>query len=216
MEVAIYSPYPEINTLHVEFGNMKIWVHFQPLLVYTLIAKFMGTTWGPPGANRTQVGPMLATWTLLSGQEDKNVASIQGQYRVCWWPGDARSQDISSNNIARILSEHSGLSTDCHITGKGDGKLNFQWTYTCELPMICVYYERNVFRQCDCRWSSENILRLMYKCRPGNATKQRYPRSKAKIVIPCENNVHSSRKYFGSLSSVQNVEIFQTETIILR
>ena len=27
----------------------------------------MGPTWGPPGANRTQVGPMWTTWTLLSG-----------------------------------------------------------------------------------------------------------------------------------------------------
>ena len=27
----------------------------------------MGPTWGPPGAARTQVGSMLATWTLLSG-----------------------------------------------------------------------------------------------------------------------------------------------------
>ena len=34
---------------------------------YTLIARFMGTTWGPSGADRTQVGPMLAPWTLLSG-----------------------------------------------------------------------------------------------------------------------------------------------------
>ena len=27
----------------------------------------MGPTWGPPGADRTQVGAMLAPWTLLSG-----------------------------------------------------------------------------------------------------------------------------------------------------
>ena len=26
----------------------------------------MGTPWGPPGANRTQVGPMLSPWNLLS------------------------------------------------------------------------------------------------------------------------------------------------------
>ena len=32
-----------------------------------LKARFMGSTWGPPGADRTQVGPMWATWTLLSG-----------------------------------------------------------------------------------------------------------------------------------------------------
>ena len=33
-----------------------------------LIARFVGPTWGPSGAGRTQtVGPMLAPWTLLSG-----------------------------------------------------------------------------------------------------------------------------------------------------
>ena len=31
------------------------------------VARFMGPTWGPPGTDRTQVGPMLAPWTLLSG-----------------------------------------------------------------------------------------------------------------------------------------------------
>ena len=33
----------------------------------SLIARFMGPTWGPSGADRTQVGPMLAPWTLPSG-----------------------------------------------------------------------------------------------------------------------------------------------------
>ena len=33
----------------------------------TLIGSFMGPTWAPPGAVRTQVGSMLATRTLLSG-----------------------------------------------------------------------------------------------------------------------------------------------------
>ena len=32
-----------------------------------LTAKFMGSTCGPPGTDRTKVGAMLATWTLLSG-----------------------------------------------------------------------------------------------------------------------------------------------------
>ena len=32
-----------------------------------LVARFMGPTWGLPGADRTQVGPMLAPWSLLSG-----------------------------------------------------------------------------------------------------------------------------------------------------
>ena len=33
----------------------------------SLLARFMGPTWGPSGASRTQVSPMLAPWTLLSG-----------------------------------------------------------------------------------------------------------------------------------------------------
>ena len=35
--------------------------------LHPLIARFMGPTWGPSGAYRTQVGPMLAQWSLLSG-----------------------------------------------------------------------------------------------------------------------------------------------------
>ena len=31
------------------------------------VARFMGPTWGPPGDDRTQVGPMLAPWTVLLG-----------------------------------------------------------------------------------------------------------------------------------------------------
>ena len=33
----------------------------------TQIARFMWPTWDPPGADRTQVGPVLVPWTLLSG-----------------------------------------------------------------------------------------------------------------------------------------------------
>ena len=35
--------------------------------VTSLIASFMWPTWGPPGADRTHVGLMLAPWSLLSG-----------------------------------------------------------------------------------------------------------------------------------------------------
>ena len=33
----------------------------------SLVARFMGPAWGPPGADRTQVGPVLAPRTFLSG-----------------------------------------------------------------------------------------------------------------------------------------------------
>ena len=35
--------------------------------IRSLIARVMGPTWGPSGADRTQMGPMLAPWTLLFG-----------------------------------------------------------------------------------------------------------------------------------------------------
>ena len=51
----------------------RVFSHGSPLLWITLpvamslIARFMGPTWGLSGADRTQVGPMLAPRTLLSG-----------------------------------------------------------------------------------------------------------------------------------------------------
>ena len=39
-----------------------------PLAMATLIARFMGPTWGSSETDRAQVGPMLAPWTLLSGE----------------------------------------------------------------------------------------------------------------------------------------------------
>ena len=41
--------------------------YFRYHMLIPLIAKFLRPTWGPSGADRTQVGPMLGPWTLLSG-----------------------------------------------------------------------------------------------------------------------------------------------------
>ena len=59
LEVIIMTTYSAVS------DHLASW-----LLIFsadTQIARFMGPTWGPSGAGRTQVGPMLATWTLLSG-----------------------------------------------------------------------------------------------------------------------------------------------------
>ena len=59
------------NKLHswvvpFEIREFKV-VELIDILVPSLIARFMAPTWGPSGADSTQVGPMLAPWTLLSG-----------------------------------------------------------------------------------------------------------------------------------------------------
>ena len=49
------------------------------------IASFMGPTWGQSGADRTQVGPKLAPWTLLSGfrwSKFRSTASSRQLYRL--------------------------------------------------------------------------------------------------------------------------------------
>ena len=45
------------------------------------IGKFMGTTWGPPGSCRPQIGPMLAPWTLLSGKAASTVMAITWTFK---------------------------------------------------------------------------------------------------------------------------------------
>ena len=49
------------NSAYVDSGESSEWTSS------SLKAMFMGPTWGPSGADRTQVGPMLNPWTLLSG-----------------------------------------------------------------------------------------------------------------------------------------------------
>ena len=47
----------------------------------SLIARCVGPTWGPSGADRTQVGPMLAPWTLLNGLLS-TISELKDVY--CW------------------------------------------------------------------------------------------------------------------------------------
>ena len=52
----------------------------------------MGPTWGPSGADRTQVGPILAPWTLLSG----DLYSLNGKtsHRKFLWSLEAVRLDV--------------------------------------------------------------------------------------------------------------------------
>ena len=63
VELTLITVSKPATKLVVTFEN---YIRFVDCLI-TLIARLMGPTWGPSGAGRTQVGPMLAPWTLLSG-----------------------------------------------------------------------------------------------------------------------------------------------------
>ena len=53
----------------LKVAYMYIYIYITELSLLStstsLIARFMGPTWGPSGADRTQVGPMLAPWTFV-------------------------------------------------------------------------------------------------------------------------------------------------------
>ena len=92
------------NTLELSSLIIMLWFspkypqqihHSSPLRVgYATpqIARFMGPTWGPSGADKTQVGPMLAPWTLVSGIFSV-FNTVHSPYIVChfslynsWYP----------------------------------------------------------------------------------------------------------------------------------
>ena len=73
----------------------------------------MGPTWDPSGADRTQVGPMLAPWTLLSGVLLKSTKMVSLQHEpskvMCVSYKNNENQDrhptlnIYINYMARLL-----------------------------------------------------------------------------------------------------------------
>ena len=65
---------------------------FVKISMPTLIAKFMGPTWGPFWSCRPQMGPMLAPWTLLSGQWSLSLKTFVRIINI--WEADRRSHGI--------------------------------------------------------------------------------------------------------------------------
>ena len=60
-----------------------------------LIVRFMGPTWGPSGADRTQVCPMLAPWTLLSGTAPMTWAKPSSKcYSAVWITGSSWNKSV--------------------------------------------------------------------------------------------------------------------------
>ena len=70
----------------------------------SLIARFVGPTWGPSGADRTQVGPMLAPWTFRSGLS----------YLILWNRIAFLSVRIKYHMIDEVNAIKPGIKVDLH------------------------------------------------------------------------------------------------------
>ena len=100
----------------------------------TLIPMFMGPTWGPSGADRTQVGPMLASWTLLS-EEVRNFTNERSTLDDCISDTKPESKVKQWSNLT-ILH---GTKLIWHVTTK---VCNIWWRHQMEtfsaLLALCV------------------------------------------------------------------------------
>ena len=106
MKYYILSVTVEIAYVQLKKPYDKLWINFEMSRTWwyvhiTLIARFMGPTWDPSGADRTQVGPMLAPWSLLSGYKPKidRLLAPQMAVMLMYW-----TQNLSS--LWRQMSKH--------------------------------------------------------------------------------------------------------------
>ena len=76
------------------------YAYWQPQTWPSRMAWFMGPTWCPSGADRTQVGPILAPWTLLSGKICGDTTSFTHNVISGRWPKN-------------IFYRHTVLNTAC-------------------------------------------------------------------------------------------------------
>ena len=80
-----------VAEIMLRFASCNVCAHFwgnifdfHDDVMTPLIARFMGPTWGPSGTDRTQVGTVLATWTLLCGTEKMSTLFALCE-NLAWW-----------------------------------------------------------------------------------------------------------------------------------
>ena len=129
----------------------------------------MGPTWGPSGSDRTQVGPMLAPWTLLSGLLSltgplpNKLDSIQFSYRttVNWgkWIGlrNINHTPYITDHIYGVFEnyeENTVLLRDLvlsQITTTRHIQCEFSWKWDC-----CTW--RKLFGNSTIAWCRKRLL----------------------------------------------------------
>ena len=76
----------------------------------SLIARFMGPTWGPSGHDRTQMGHMLDPWTLLAGllllMEKRQ--KVPGYQQAWHWAKTGHSDFSTSGRLVFIWNREFG------------------------------------------------------------------------------------------------------------
>ena len=116
------------------------------LVLVSLIARFIGQTWGPSVADRTQMGPMMAPCTLPSGLVcfpvffmAASLAMHQSISRSRMW-GNLKIY-ICKNNHYRTTAEQNNARTPCvHYLGPLlQTRINFDPHMSCKMWDEFIY-----------------------------------------------------------------------------
>ena len=90
-------------------------------------AKFMGSTWGPPGSCRPQMGPMLAPWTLLSRTVIPKVehgSNVKLTTDIPYFDFQCKLQGVYWIIFKNLTSSNGNIF---HVTGFLWGESTSQW-----------------------------------------------------------------------------------------
>ena len=90
------------------------------------IARFMGPTWGPTGADKTHVSPMLAPWTLISGTPCHltwRIIKINYEPTFVYFPLERELQRIHEDNLIEINHKNTYVYIFNSVTEIFIGKL---------------------------------------------------------------------------------------------
>ena len=91
----------------------------------------MGPTWGPPGSDRTQVGPMLVPWSLLSGCHSMEECGADISHGT----------QTNKNRTIRVLIptsslHHANTRNQTHFRYDSSGVVSF--SNTSEPLLLCI------------------------------------------------------------------------------
>ena len=139
-----------------------------PKLMGSLIARFMGPTQGPSRADRTQVGPMLAPWTLLSGVIPKQSWCTVLPKRTCGMP----ECYILTFHSLGVLAFHRCPRTllDDYLCGKQNSAIFIKWVIDNEyhdtkpemwtLPCYCTGFTGKKLAQSQQEFRDRDLCKM--------------------------------------------------------
>ena len=97
----------------------------QYITIPSQIAKFMGSTWGPPASCRPQIGPMLAPWISATAltMQDKRVIVLYNKWFQLHGPWfnikmpsyQYRKSHCGDKTVVRLSHLHNGISYTGHV-----------------------------------------------------------------------------------------------------